>query len=155
MLHSTKADVEIEISIPGGEQIAQKNAQSAARHCRWHLHPRHHRHRCSLFLLGVDSRHPSNGIDVARAEGLTHVAGATGTTSEAAVQKMYSLPESALIDMGDFAGGMLKYLRRHPVERVSIAGGFAKMTKLAQGMLDLHSRAGSVDMNFLAELAPK
>ena len=48
--------------------------------------------------------------------------------------------------MGDFVGGMLKYLRTHPVPRVTIAGGFAKMTKLAQGMLDLHSERGAVEL---------
>ena len=42
-----------------------------------------------------------------------------------------------------------KYLRRHPVPRVTIAGGVAKMTKLAQGLLDLHSQRGSVDRVFL------
>ena len=68
-----------------------------------------------------------------------------------AVQALYDLPDHALIDMGDFAGGMLKYLRRHPVPRVTIAGGFAKMTKLAQGLLDLHSRSGAVDLAWLAE----
>jgi cobalt-precorrin-5B (C1)-methyltransferase len=47
---------------------------------------------------------------------------------------------------------MLKYLRRHPVPRLTIAGGFAKMTKLGQGLLDLHSRAGSVDRDWLANL---
>ena len=55
------------------------------------------------------------GIDVARASGLDHLAGATGSTSEKAVQQLHHLPEQALIDMGDFVGGMLKYLRRHPV----------------------------------------
>ena len=35
--------------------------------------------------------------------------------------------------MGDFVGGMLKYLRAHPVPRVTIAGGVAKMTKLRRG----------------------
>ena len=55
-----------------------------------------------------------------------------------------------MIEMGDFAGGFLKYLRRHPVPRVTIAGGFAKMTKLGQGMLDLHSKRGSVDLVWLA-----
>ena len=55
--------------------------------------------------------------------------------------------------MGDFVGGMLKYLRTHPVPRVTIAGGVAKMTKLAQGMLDLHSARGSVDLGALAEVA--
>ena len=45
---------------------------------------------------------------------LTHIAGATGASSEAAVRKLYGLSDIALIDMGDFVGGMLKYLRRHP-----------------------------------------
>jgi cobalt-precorrin-5B (C1)-methyltransferase len=53
--------------------------------------------------------------------------------------------------MGDFAGGMLKYLRTHRLPRVTIAGGFAKMTKLAQGFLDLHSRSGAVDKTWLAD----
>ena len=93
------------------------------------------------------------GIDVARATGLDHVAGATGATSEAAVRTLHGLPEIALIDMGDFAGGMLKYLRAHPVPRVTVAGGVAKMTKLAQGLLDLHSGRGSADLGALAGTA--
>src|SRR5471032_2745802 len=55
-----------------------------------------------------------------------------------------------LIDMGDFVGGMLKYLRRHPVQRVTVAGGMGKITKLGQGLLDLHSRRGEVDLDWLA-----
>ena len=55
--------------------------------------------------------------------------------------------------MGDFVGGMLKYLRRHPVPRVTIAGGMAKMTKLGQGLLDLHSRRGEVDRVWLRRTA--
>ena len=93
------------------------------------------------------------GIDVARAAGLDHVAGATGSTSEAAIARLDGLPEMALIDMGDFVGGMLKYLRRHPVPRVTIAGGMAKMTKLGQGLLDLHSRRGEVDLAWLGRVA--
>ena len=56
-----------------------------------------------------------------------------GNTSETAVQRLHGLPEQALIDMGDFAGGMLKYLRRHPVARVTVAGGFAKMDEARPG----------------------
>lgn len=93
------------------------------------------------------------GIDVARAMGLDHVAGATGAASEAAVQHLHGLPETALIDMGDFVGGMLKYLAAHPVPRVTVAGGVAKMTKLAQGRLDLHSKRGAADLDALAHLA--
>jgi cobalt-precorrin-5B (C1)-methyltransferase len=87
--------------------------------------------------------------------GLDHVAGSTGATSEAAVQKLHALHESALIDMGDFVGGMLKYLRRNPVARVTVAGGMGKMTKLGQGLLDLHSRRGEVDLNWLATMIVK
>src|SRR5699024_2032398 len=79
--------------------------------------------------------------------------GATGSTSEAAIRRLDGLPEQALIDMGDFVGGMLKYLRAHPVPRVTVAGGPAKLTKLAQGRLDLHSRRGAVDLEALAALA--
>ncbi|HWT31098.1 MAG TPA: cobalt-precorrin-5B (C(1))-methyltransferase, partial [Propylenella sp.] len=55
--------------------------------------------------------------------------------------------------MGDFAGGLLKYLRDHPVQKLTIAGGFGKLTKLAQGALDLHSSRSEVDRDFLARLA--
>ena len=95
------------------------------------------------------------GVDVARAAGLTHVAASTGSTSERAVQALYGLPEMALIDMGDFVGGTLKYVKLHPVPRVTIAGGMGKMTKLAQGLLDLHSKRGSVDREALAALSRK
>jgi cobalt-precorrin-5B (C1)-methyltransferase len=62
------------------------------------------------------------------------------------VQRLFALPEIALIDMGDFVGGTLKYLRRHPVPRLTLAGGFAKLAKLAQGHLDLHSAQSRVDI---------
>ena len=95
---------------------------------------------CSSWIHAIH-----RGIDVARAAGLDHVAAATGTTSERAVQRLYGLPEQALIDMGDFVGGTLKYLRRHPVPRLTLAGGFAKLAKLAAGHLDLHSSRSRVD----------
>ncbi|MGI9462588.1 MAG: cobalt-precorrin-5B (C(1))-methyltransferase, partial [Aestuariivirgaceae bacterium] len=86
----------------------------------------------------------------ALAEGIEHIAGATGSTSEASVQAFHSLPNQALIDMGDFVGGMLKYVRGHPVPKVTVAGGFGKMTKMAQGAMDLHSGRSQVDFDWLA-----
>jgi cobalt-precorrin-5B (C1)-methyltransferase len=103
---------------------------------------------CSAWIHSIH-----RGIDVARAAGLAHIAGSTGAASEAAVQKLYGLPEIALIDMGDFVGGMLKYVRNHPLPRVTIAGGVGKMSKLAQGLTDLHSKRGAVDHALLAQLA--
>src|SRR3546814_10593969 len=92
------------------------------------------------------------GIDVARATGIDHAAGCTGSTSEAAVQRLYALPEGALLDMGDFAGGLLKYLRKHPLPRLTIGGGFGKLCKLAAGQLDLHSGRRQVDFDLLATI---
>ena len=146
------ADAVVEISVAGGETLAAKT-----------LNPRLGivgglsilgttgvvvPYSCAAWIAGI-----RQGIDVARAAGLTHVAGATGRTSEAAVQRLYRLPDAALIDMGDYVGAMLKYLRAHPIPRLTVAGGIAKLTKLAQGRLDLHAKRGSVDAEALAAVA--
>jgi cobalt-precorrin-5B (C1)-methyltransferase len=147
--HGVAADVEITVAIPGGEELAAKT---------WNprlgivgglsilgttgiVVP----YSCGAWIHSIHS-----GIDVARANGIAHIAGATGNASEAAVRAHYDLPLEALIDMGDFAGGMLKYLRNHPVPRVTIAGGFAKLVKLAQGHMDLHSSRSQVDFGKVA-----
>ncbi len=102
---------------------------------------------CSAWIHSIQ-----RGIDVARAMGVGHVVGATGDLSEKAARARLRLPEEAYLDMGDFVGGMLKYLKAHPVERVTIAGGFAKICKLAQGAMDLHSARGTVDLDALAQI---
>ena len=145
-------DVTIELSVPGGQALAQKT---------WNprlgiegglsilgttgiVRP----FSCAAWIASIH-----RGIDVARADGLAHVAGCTGSTSEATVQALHQLPDHAMLDMGDFAGGMLKYLRRHPVPRLTIGGGIGKIAKLAQGAVDLHSGRSQVDFDQLAEWA--
>ncbi len=103
---------------------------------------------CAAWISSIH-----RGIDVACADGLSHVAGCTGSTSERWVQSVYDLPDHAMLDMGDFAGGMLKYLARHPIPRVTIGGGIGKMTKLAQGARDLHSARSQVDFIQMARWA--
>lgn len=148
--HGGSGDVEIAIAIPGGANLAAKTLNGRLGIVG------------GLSILGttgvvipyscaswIHSIH--RGIDVARAAGVAHIAGSTGSTSEAAVKQLHGLDDIALIDMGDFAGGMLKYLRRHPVPRLTIAGGFGKLAKLAAGALDLHSGASVVDVAVLAD----
>ncbi|MFI6581717.1 cobalt-precorrin-5B (C(1))-methyltransferase [Embleya sp. NPDC050493] len=103
---------------------------------------------CSAWIDSI-----RRGIDVALATGETHVLGATGTTSERVGAEVYGLSGTALLDMGDFAGALLKYLRRHPIPRLTIAGGFAKLSKLADGHLDLHSGRSQVNLDALADRA--
>ncbi|MEM7239758.1 MAG: cobalt-precorrin-5B (C(1))-methyltransferase, partial [Pseudomonadota bacterium] len=150
--HGVAPDFDVTVSIPGGREIALKT---------WN--PRLGI-KGGLSILGttgivrpfscaawIASIH--RGIDVARANGLSHVVGATGATSEAAAARLYDLPEIAFLDMGDFAGGLLKYLRAHPVPRLTLSGGIAKMTKLGQGAVDLHSGRSQVDFDRLAARA--
>ena len=101
---------------------------------------------CSAWIHSIH-----RGIDVARANGLQHVAGCTGSTSEVFVQNFFQLPAEAMLDMGDFVGGLLKYFRKNPLPQLTLGGGFGKLTKLAQGHLDLHSGRSQVDFTQLAE----
>ena len=101
---------------------------------------------CSAWIHSIH-----RGIDVARANGLIQVAGCTGSTSERFIQNHYHLPNEAMLDMGDFVGGLIKYYRRNPLPKLTIGGGFAKLTKLAQGHLDLHSGRSQVDFKQLAK----
>ncbi|MBI1245013.1 MAG: cobalt-precorrin-5B (C(1))-methyltransferase [Alphaproteobacteria bacterium] len=143
------ADWHVRVSVPGGAALAAKTLNSrlgilggiSILGTTGIVTP----YSCAAWIHSIH-----RGIDVARAAGLTHVAAATGSTSEAFVQKLYGLPEHALIDMGDFAGGTLKYLRAKPVARVTLAGGFAKLAKLAAGAMDLHSARSRVDGSHLA-----
>lgn len=147
----TAADVAVTLSVPDGERMAAHT---------WNprlgivgglsilgttgiVIP----YSCSAWIHSIHQ-----GIDVARATGIGHIAGATGKTSEAAVRRHHGLDEASVVDMGDFVGGMLRYLDRHPVPRLTIAGGFAKLTKLAQGHMDLHSGRSQVDFGGLARM---
>jgi cobalt-precorrin-5B (C1)-methyltransferase len=145
---------EIEISVPGGLALAEKTWNGrlgivgglSILGTTGIVNP----FSCAAWIASIH-----RGIDVARASGFAHVAGCTGSTSEDAVRAHYGLPLEAMLDMGDFAGGLLKYLRVNPVPRITIGGGFGKMVKLAQGAMDLHSGRSQVDFMWLAErLAP-
>ena len=61
---------------------------------------------CAAWIHSIQ-----RGVDVARAMGLGHVVGSTGDRSEQAARRALGLPEEAYLDMGDFVGGLLKYLR--------------------------------------------
>jgi cobalt-precorrin-5B (C1)-methyltransferase len=144
-------DVTVTLAIPGGQRLAEKTMNArlgilgglSILGTTGIVVP----YSCASWIHAIH-----RGIDVARAAGLKHIAAATGATSERAVQQLYDLPDHALIDMGDFVGGTLKYLRSHPVERLTIAGGFAKLAKLASGNLDLHSARSRVDIGALVEV---
>ena len=87
--HGGTGDVEVEIAVPGGARLAERTMNGRLGIVGgWSILgttgivvP----YSCSSWIASIHS-----GIDVARAAGLTHVAGATGATSEAAVQKLHA-----------------------------------------------------------------
>ncbi|UBM24807.1 cobalt-precorrin-5B (C(1))-methyltransferase [Pseudomonas sp. p1(2021b)] len=103
---------------------------------------------CSAYIASIQQ-----GIDVAHTNGYTHIAACTGNASEDTMRQLYGLPEIALIEMGDFVGAVLKHLRKVPVPRLTLCGGFGKISKLAAGHMDLHSRSSSIDLPQLARWA--
>lgn len=144
------ADIAITISIPGGEELAAKTWNPrlgivgglSVLGTTGVVRP----FSCAAWIASIH-----RGVDVAIASGQAHVAGCTGATSERMVQRLYDLPDYAMLDMGDFAGGLLKYLRRHQVARLTIGGGIGKICKLAQGAMDLHSGRSQVDFARLGQ----
>ncbi|WP_027858429.1 cobalt-precorrin-5B (C(1))-methyltransferase [Marinobacterium jannaschii] len=103
---------------------------------------------CAAYIASI-----RQGVDVARTNGQQHIAATTGNTSEDFIRANYQLPEMALIEMGDFVGALLKHLKRNPVERLTLGGGFGKLSKLAQGHLDLHSSKSSISLEYLRDCA--
>ena len=134
--HRTDLNVAIEISVVGGNKLAAKT---------WN--PRMGiiggisilgttgvviPYSCAAWIASIH-----RGIDVARAIGASHVAACTGKTSEKSVISLYKFEPTQILDMGDFVGGTLKYLRKCPIPKLTIASGFGKLSKLAAGNMDL------------------
>ena len=142
--------ITITISIPGGEQIALKTWNGrlgilgglSILGTTGVVRP----FSCAAWIASIH-----RGVDVARANDMEHVAGCTGATSEKVVQELYGLTDFAMLDMGDFSGGLLKYIAKNPVPRLTIGGGIGKIVKLAQGAVDLHSSRTQVDFDALNE----
>lgn len=105
---------------------------------------------CSAWIASIHQ-----GLDVAASNDYTHVAASTGNASEAFISEHYGLNDMQLIEMGDFAGAVLKHLKKAPVKRVTICGGFGKISKLADGHLDLHSSRSSINLVKLSDVARK
>ncbi|OMP66745.1 cobalt-precorrin-5B (C(1))-methyltransferase [Domibacillus epiphyticus] len=145
--------VSVVISIPNGEELAKKTLNAR------------------LGILGGLSILGTSGIvrpfstsafrasivkaiEVAVASGCKHVAATTGGRSEKfAMEYLTELPEEAFIEMGDFVGFTLKHCKRLGIEKVTLAGMPGKFSKVAQGVMMVHSKSAPVDMNFLAEMA--
>lgn len=101
---------------------------------------------CSAWVASIHQ-----AVDVAMAEGVTCLGAAVGKKSEQAVREVTNLPWEAIIEMGDFMGALVAHVRRQKtIKSLTIAGGFAKMAKWANGAKDLHHKRSHVSHEALA-----
>jgi cobalt-precorrin-5B (C1)-methyltransferase len=144
---------ELEVSIPGGEELARKTLNSRIGILG------------GLSILGTTGvvRPMSTAswrasvlqsIDVAAANSLKHIVLTTGGRSERFASVRYpELPEMAFVQMGIFTGDSLKRCVTRGVNRVTICGMIGKLAKLAAGQMQTHVAGGGVDLAFLSSLA--
>ena len=145
-------DIIVEVSVPGGEEIALKTTNAR------------------LGVLGGISILGSTGvvqpystaawrasvhlaIDVAAANGLPHVVLSTGTQSEAFTKSRLDLPDMAYIEAGIFSGPSLKRCVMRGIPRATHSGMIGKFSKMAMGYFVTHVAGNRVDCGYLADLA--
>lgn len=93
-------------------------------------------------------------IRVAVKGGCDHLVISTGGRTENFGIAMYpDLPEEAFVEMGDFVGFALTMARRQGVKKVTLVGMMGKFSKVAQGVMNVHSKSAPVDFGFLAQVA--
>ena len=149
----TDRAVHLTLSVPGGEAMAAKTSNAR------------------LGILGGISILGTTGIvrpfstaswrasvaqqvDVAAAQGQSHVVLSTGGRTDAAAQRMMpGLPAVCFVEVGDFTGIALRRAASAGVGRVTFVGMAGKIAKLAAGLMMTHYRRSKVDVEMLGEVA--
>jgi cobalt-precorrin-5B (C1)-methyltransferase len=151
--HGINRGINIIISVPEGEKIAEKTLNKrlgiiggiSILGTRGTVIP----FSSSAYMASI-----VQAISVARANHCDHVVITTGGRSEKYAIKQYpGLPEEAFIEMGDFVGFTLKQCKRQGIKKVSLVGMMGKFSKVAQGVMMVHSKSAPIDFNFLASVA--
>ena len=96
-------------------------------------------------------------VDVAAAQGQSHLVLSTGGRTDAAAQRLLpDLPPVCFVEVGDYTGTALRRAARPAnahIERVTFVGMAGKITKLAAGVLMTHYRRSAVDTALMADVA--
>ncbi len=142
----------VQLSVPGGEEIALKTTNSRLGVMN------------GISILGSTgvvqpfstaawraSVHLA--IDVAATNNLSHLVLSTGTRSEEYARRHLDLPDMAYIEAGIFSGPAMKRCVMRDVKRAAHVGMVGKLSKMAMGYFVTHVAGNQVDTEFLAELA--
>lgn len=150
---SLKTGIDVIISVPNGEKIAQKT-----------FNPK-------LGITGGISIIGTSGIvkpfsseafiasihremQVAKALGCKHIVINSGAKSERFVKQQYPhLSAQAFIHYGNFIGESIKHASALGFEKITMGIMIGKAVKLAEGSLDTHSKKVVMNKDFLIEIA--
>ncbi len=150
--HGIERGIKIVISVPAGEEIAKKTLNGrlgiiggiSILGTRGIVVP---------FSTSAYKASVAQAINVAQKMGCRHIVLSTGGKSEQFGMTQYpELPEEAFVEMGDFVGFALKQCKLKGIEKVTLVGMMGKFSKVAQGVMMVHSKSAPVDFGFLAQL---
>ena len=145
--------VKVVISVPAGEEIAKKTLNGrlgiiggiSILGTRGTVVP----FSSSAYMASI-----VQAISVAKMAGCEHLVLTTGGRSEKyAMGLLPELPEEAFIEMGDFVGFSLKQCKKQGIKKVTLVGMMGKFSKVAQGVMMVHSKSAPINFEFLSELA--
>jgi len=93
-------------------------------------------------------------VRLASKNGATHLVFSTGGRSENAGRRLYpALSESAFIEAGEFVGYSFRLAKRFGVKKGSLVAMIGKLSKVAAGVMMVHSKKSSIDFGFLSHVA--
>jgi cobalt-precorrin-5B (C1)-methyltransferase len=93
-------------------------------------------------------------IKAAAENGLRHLVLTTGGRSENYAMKLYpELAPMSFIEAGEFVGFSLKKCETYKIKKITLSGMIGKLSKVAAGVLMVHSSKSSIDFSFLADIA--
>ncbi|WP_078553016.1 cobalt-precorrin-5B (C(1))-methyltransferase [Bacillus alkalicellulosilyticus] len=145
--------VHIVISVPDGEEIAKKTLNGrlgiiggiSILGTRGTVVP---------FSTAAYKASVAQAVNVAVKNNCKHLFLTTGGRSEKYAISLYpNHPEEAFIEMGDFVGFALKSCKSKKVTKVTLVGMMGKFSKVAQGVMNVHSKSAPVSFEFLASVA--
>jgi cobalt-precorrin-5B (C1)-methyltransferase len=151
--HGVKRGVRIVISVPDGEEMAKKTL-NARLGIIGGISILGTRGTVVPFSTAAYKASVIQAIQVAKALECKHVVLTTGGSSEKYAMKLNpELSEESFIQMGDFVGFSLQHAKRLGMNKISLVGMMGKFSKVAQGVMMVHSKSAPVDLGFLAGVA--
>jgi cobalt-precorrin-5B (C1)-methyltransferase len=142
----------VEISVPGGEEIA-KNTDNGRLGILGGISILGTTGVVQPFSTAAWRASVNVSIDVASANELKRMVITTGTQSENFAKRYLSEPDMAYVNVGIFTGPALKRCVLRGIPRATLVGMVGKFSKIAMGKFVTHVAGNKVDPVYLTSLA--